>query len=356
MKTRFRALVLGALSVLLVTGFSIVGRHGAGYGEISAIKDNDSFDGYVPAGMVLVPGGRFTAGSYGNNHEAVGVTNSTKSVQSAYWDRATISNSQYNEFLSYAEKNPNGSGKNKSSDDDDDDDEDDDDDDDENEDRNEKDKEIYYKGVLVSPDKSAWRVVAMPDDSAFITFLDILAEEYFTNPAYDSFPVVCITKAAAEKFADWRTEMLNDYRVSENLPTLPVFRLPTADEYSYAARGGAPMPKYSFGGPYALDNKGEELMNFKAKRCSPNTGPTRCQGQVSTENGYGLFHMSGNVFSMTSTTKISKFSGENLYCVMGGSWASVEACAQIGFQLFVKEDFRAPIIGFRCVMHAPIQG
>lgn len=353
MKTRFMALALGTLSVLLVAGVSIFGRHGANYGEISAIKRNRSFEHYVPAGMVLVSGGTFTSGSYGNNHEHVGASNSTKSVQSAYWDRATISNSQYGEFLRYAEKNPNGSGKNKDEDEEEDGDDGEDEDDVSGNIKVEKD--IYYKGVLVSPDKTSWRVIATQTDSAFITFLDILAEEYFKNPAYDSFPVVCISKAAAEKFADWRTEMLNDYRASENLPMLPPFRLPTADEYSYAARGGAAMPKYSFGGPYALSGQGDALMNFKAKRGSPNTGPSKCEGKGSSENGYGLYHMSGNVFSMTSTSKISKFSGDSLYCVMGGSWASAEACAQVGFMLFVKDDFRAPIIGFRCVMHASVQ-
>jgi formylglycine-generating enzyme required for sulfatase activity len=42
-----------------------------------------------------------------------------------------------------------------------------------------------------------------------------MAQNYFWNTAYDNYPVVGVTWSQAKAFSVWRTQLLNNYLVSE---------------------------------------------------------------------------------------------------------------------------------------------
>lgn len=351
MKLNFNKLVgLFALSILLFS--AVTGRSGASYGEIQPSLKKTKWDGYVPFGMKLIPGGRLISGKIDNESKK---ENKVVGVAAFYMDIMPITNGQYREFVEFAKANPDRA-KAKANEQAKKDEEDDDEEEDEEESGDvvdakesaghDKNDSVYYNGVLISPDKKAWRMLTLDNDSSFARSLDSMSEEYFTSEGFISFPVVCVSWAAAVEFANWRTERLNDYRRSQKLPELPPFQLPTSDQYKYAASGGAAMPKYSFGGPDCRDRRGKILCNIKATRgyygeCGY-FGPS--PSNMYDPNDYGLYDMSGNVFTWTRTTN-----KDGLHCAMGGSWGAFAKDAEVGAEYW-RTGGADPRIGFRCVM------
>lgn len=359
---------------MLVVSIAVTGRYGANYGEISERKSKKSGDRYQPAGMVLVPGGYFKFGGYGNRIKDRNKNLETVGVASFYIDAAPISNSQYREFIEFAKKNPNGfnssSSENPDSDNEDEENEDEDiknskkdtlsekstqpqsdyEDKEEIDDEiDPKDEEVKYMNVIITPDKKAWLSICYDKSSSFYKFLDSFSEDYHGCPAYDSFPIVSISLEAAKEFAQWRTDRLNEYRIKSGLPKIPQFRLPTNEEYGFAQRGGAGLPKYSFGGPNARKFNGEMMLNAKLTRgvlgeCGY-MGPSPV-GRFPA-NKYGIYDMSGNVASWTSTTAKSN-KGEELKCSMGGSWIDFSYYCQVD-TVYYSNGEPSPGIGIRCV-------
>jgi sulfatase modifying factor 1 len=79
------------------------------------------------------------------------------------------------------------------------------------------------------------------------------------------------------------------------------FRLPSEEQWEWAASGGRTQSPYPWGGPYIVNKKGCYLANFK-----PNRGNYSADGGLYTvradaywPNDYGLYNMSGNVAEWT---------------------------------------------------------
>ena len=82
--------------------------------------------------------------------------------------------------------------------------------------------------------------------------------DYFTNPAFDDFPVVGLTKLQTIAYAKWLSEKTS----KENGIWQYEFRLPTVFEWRYAAYGGRSSANtYPWGGPYDRNSKGCYLMH-----------------------------------------------------------------------------------------------
>ena len=186
---------------------------------------------------------------------------------------------------------------------------------------------LYVDKVMVSPDLSVWKNLVISNDLEVYSFLDNLFSNYFTFKNYDNFPIVAVSYQAAILFAKWRTKMLNAYRESKKLPLLMNFRLPTKAEYLYASKGAACAPKYSFGGQYPINNRGELIVNIKASRGNL-LGPLPNDKEREMPNSFGLYDMSGNISSWISSNdgKISK----KIYYSAGGTWASTAYHAEVG--------------------------
>ncbi|PHI19152.1 hypothetical protein CEQ90_14505 [Lewinellaceae bacterium SD302] len=180
-------------------------------------------------------------------------------------------------------------------------------------------------------------------------------------------PVTSISHRAAELYATWLTEVYNQDPKRKDQVTVR-FRLPTADEIAYAARGGRKYSPYPWGGPSVANAKGCFLANFntsliehpingkslwdmvdkeKALR-NPSSEPGcdfASDGGLLTvpvdayfPNDYGIYNLSGNAAEMTSQDGVD----------VGGSWADHALDMEIGRRQ--KRTTPHPAVGFRLVM------
>jgi formylglycine-generating enzyme required for sulfatase activity len=132
---------------------------------------------------------------------------------------------------------------------------------------------------------------------------------YYRHPAYNNYPVVNVSVAQCQAYCKWLAEKMDKTEMA-NFKDIEV-RLPTDVEWEYAARGGNESGNYPFG-EYLRNSKGEYLANF---RKLPEGSAVKLNGNIELkisynnyepsfltapvdmyfENGYGLYHMAGNV-------------------------------------------------------------
>ena len=220
--------------------------------------------------------------------------------------------------------------------------------------------------VDIYPDTLAWM-----HDYAY-SFNEPMTDEYFWHPAFDDYPVVGINWNQAVAFTTWRTQMMNGYLKRNNELTLPDFRLPTESEWEYAARGGADLSPYPWGGPYTRNHKGCFLANFKPLRgnYTADGGLRSVKVASYNPNAYGLYDMAGNVSEWTSNTfDESAFSyahdmnmdytlntedsdSEVLKrkVIRGGSWKDISYFIEVSTRDYEYQDTAKCYIGFRCAV------
>lgn len=219
-------------------------------------------------------------------------------------------------------------------------------------------------------------VPAYPDTTVWMrqfnySFNEPIAQQYFWFMGFNKYPVVGVNWKQANAFCDWRTRIWRSEREKEKQYFESRFRLPTEQEWEYAARGGRNESPYPWGGPYIINKKGCYLANFKPQR-----GNYAADGGLYTvpvdkyaANDYGLKNMAGNVSEWT----ISEFYGGAYQqqndlnpsitynvqpgdaqwmrrkVVRGGSWRDVAYYLQVSTRDFEYEDTAKAYIGFRCV-------
>ena len=153
---------------------------------------------------------------------------------------------------------------------------------------------IARKIINIYPDTMVWMT------EFTYSFNEPAMQCYFSHPSYGQFPVVGINWDQAEAFCHWRTAL---YQSVRNLPWAQDYRLPSAWEWEYAARGGRHLAQYPWGGPYVRDNKGCFMANFKPMRGNYTEDGYLIPSPVASfdPNDYGLFDMAGNVSEWTNT-------------------------------------------------------
>ncbi|MEZ5053107.1 MAG: SUMF1/EgtB/PvdO family nonheme iron enzyme [Chitinophagales bacterium] len=166
-------------------------------------------------------------------------------------------------------------------------------------------------------------------------YMEPMTTHYHSHPAYDQYPVVNITPAAATAYCEWLTDKIGkeQYR----------FRLPTEKEWMEASAAHTET-----GLPYAqadlIDHKKKKdvpLANVKVIKDGESnfmsddaflTAPV----ESFQPNDIGLFNMSGNVAEMTLDGYLK-----------GGSWYDpAEECRVSKRQLYQTPD---PRVGFRVI-------
>lgn len=208
---------------------------------------------------------------------------------------------------------------------------------------------IFLFDLLIQGRRSEF-LKAKPDQKMWVkeypsAFNEPMVENYFSHPAYDSYPVVGMSREGAEMYCKWFTTELikvNDGLVND-------VRIPTDYEWEWAASGGNEKYPYPWGGPYVRNSEGCYLANFRPMKNNYDADGGFHTVKVNSynPNGYRLYCMSGNVAEMIYYEEENKLPGTK-----GGSWTSVGQELQI---IDGKDRFKGQItpsvnIGFRPVL------
>ncbi len=180
------------------------------------------------------------------------------------------------------------------------------------------------------------------------------AKTYHTDAKWNEYPVVNISKEAAETFCLWLTKLYAAYGAAKY--NNAEFRLPAENEWIVAAAGGVENAIYPWEGKFLRNKKGEWNSNFRIageenirlnkdgiiEILDNNVLYQTALVPVKTfaPNKYGIFQMAGNAAEMTSEGKVK-----------GGSWHSY------GYYMQIAADDEPGIdklpnafTGFRIVM------
>ncbi len=231
-------------------------------------------------------------------------------------------------------------------------------------------------------------LIAKPDQKMWVTkfpysYNEPMTNMYFWHPAYDDYPVVNISRKAAEMYCNWLTIETNKVLKENNKPLINDLRIPVDIEWAYAATNGKNQVRYANGAESLKDAKEKYMVNYSCyymNECrydstmnlyvpqsakKPNDRESKERNLISdgafhtayaksyTPNTYGLYCMGGNAAEMVNTfdTKTKTISGKG---TKGGSWFSCDHFLEINSEEEYPNELNAsPLIGFRPVFTAP---
>ncbi len=212
--------------------------------------------------------------------------------------------------------------------------------------------------VKIYPDTTVWI-----KDFAY-SYNEPMHNDYFWHQAYGDYPVVGVNWKQAKAFCAWRTLYHNAARKSRRIEQVNQYRLPTEAEWEYAARGGIESGTYPWGGPYAKNDRGCYLANFKPSRgdYAQDEALYTVEAKSYEPNDYNLYNMAGNVSEWTdasydaasyeyvSTMNPNVSDLKNMRKVTrGGSWKDVAYYLQVSTRDFEYADSARSYIGFRTI-------
>ncbi|WP_375238958.1 gliding motility lipoprotein GldK [Aurantibacter sp.] len=217
---------------------------------------------------------------------------------------------------------------------------------------------IIREEVEIYPDTTAWI-----RDFAY-SYNEPMHNDYFWHAAYGDYPVVGISWTQAKAFCQWRTNYHNDYRREKKIHAVGRYRLPNEAEWEYAARGGLQAATYPWGGPYAKNDRGCFMANFKPLRgdYAADQALYTVEADAFEPNDFNLYNMAGNVsewvnssydpasydFASTINPNVNDASNQRKV-VRGGSWKDVAYFLQVSSRDYEYADSARSFIGFRTV-------
>ena len=217
---------------------------------------------------------------------------------------------------------------------------------------------ITQEQVEVYPDTTAWI-----RDFAY-SYNEPMHNDYFWHAAYGEYPVVGVSWKQANAFCQWRTLNKNGYQKQKNAQPVNRFRLPSEAEWEYAARGGLQGATYPWGGPYAKNDRGCFMANFKPLRgdYAADQALYTVEAKSYDPNDFNLYNMAGNVsewvngsydpasYEYMSTINPNVNDADNQRKVVrGGSWKDVAYFLQVSSRDYEYADSARSYIGFRTV-------
>ncbi len=217
---------------------------------------------------------------------------------------------------------------------------------------------IIKYAVPIYPDTMVWmRDFEYSDNLS-------MQNNYFSHEAFGNYPVVGITWEQADAFCQWRTLYKNIYQKSKKRQNVSIFRLPSEAEWEYAARGGIDGAAFPWGGPYAKNDRGCFLANFKPLRGNyiADQALYTVEADAYEPNDYNLYNMAGNVsewvgssyepasYDYTASFNPDVNDPDNpLKVVRGGSWKDVQYFLQVSTRDYEDKTIPRSYIGFRTV-------
>jgi len=227
-----------------------------------------------------------------------------------------------------------------------------------------KNKDLRRKDVIIKE-----QVEIYPDTTAWIrdfaySYNEPMHNDYFWHDAYGDYPVVGVSWKQAKAFCQWRTLLHNAYRKERKRHFVNTYRLPSEAEWEYAARGGLQAATYPWGGPYAKNDRGCFMANFKPLRgdYAADQALYTVEADAFEENDFGLYNMAGNVsewvnssydpssyeYMSTINPSVNQTSNQRKV-VRGGSWKDVAYFLQVSSRDYEYADSARSYIGFRTV-------
>jgi len=227
-----------------------------------------------------------------------------------------------------------------------------------------KNRKLTRKDVLVKEE-----IEVYPDTTTWIrdfaySYNEPMHNDYFWHDAYGEYPVVGVSWKQANAFCQWRTLNKNGSQKERKKAFVNSFRLPSEAEWEYAARGGLQGATFPWGGPYAKNDRGCFLANFKPLRgdYAADQALYTVEAESFEPNDYNLYNMAGNVsewvyasydpgsYEYVSTINPSvNDKSNNRKVVRGGSWKDVAYFLQVSSRDYEYQDSARSYIGFRTV-------
>ena len=217
--------------------------------------------------------------------------------------------------------------------------------------------------VNIYPDTTCWVNDFKNSDN------EVYLRNYFSNPAYNNYPVVGVTWEQANAFCAWRTDYLLKGLGGE-ARYIQRYRLPTEAEWEYAARG-KDQNEFPWENKDVKNGNGCFYANFKPDRGNYTADGNLITSQVGiySPNSNGLYDMAGNVAEWTSTVytesgvdAMNDMNPELSYnaakedpyrlkkkSVRGGSWKDPESYIRSAWRSWEYQNQPRSYIGFRCV-------
>lgn len=217
--------------------------------------------------------------------------------------------------------------------------------------------------VNIYPDTTCW--VNDFKNSENETYL----RNYFSNPAYNDYPVVGVTWEQANAFCAWRTDYLLK-GLGPEARYIQRYRLPTEAEWEYAARGRE-QTEFPWENTDVANGNGCFYANFKPDRGNYTKDGNLITSKVGaySANSNGLYDMAGNVAEWTSTVYTEagvdamadlnpqlsyNAAKEDPYVlkrksVRGGSWKDPMSYIRSAWRTWEYQNQPRSFIGFRCV-------
>jgi len=235
--------------------------------------------------------------------------------------------------------------------------------------------------IKVMPDNNVW-AEDFPNSQS-----DIYVNNYFTNKAFESYPVVGVNWKQARAYSNWRgiisgsqDEGLKDFGLR--------FNLPTEAQWEYAASGGENNAETVAGNvaAYTTINVVPSYVNKKSKKVLPIANFKQGDGNYTKDgstytlpvksyapNLFGIYNMQGNVaewtldaYSPSAREFVDDLNPVLLFdapdddvdvmkrkVVRGGSWKDNAGDMNTATRNYEVQSTSHSYIGFRCVMLAP---
>lgn len=175
-----------------------------------------------------------------------------------------------------------------------------------------------------------------------------MEETYFSNDAFNNYPVVNVSREGAEMYCNWLTNELEKRNGDAKSMPLAKVRIPARAEWIYASSAGGEHYPYAWAGDAIRNNKACYLANHKPTDSTYVDDGAFYTAAVNSylPNNFGLFNMSGNVTEMVWNDHQTKTPG-----TAGGGWMDDAEQLKIHAPDAYTEITDAhPNIGFRIVI------